>query len=370
MNDVFSFADELGPLKIIHVHEPSIKLKAVLVVDNVAKGPSIGGVRMAPDVTTEECARLARAMTFKNAAAGLPHGGGKAILVGDPKMPKEQKEILIRGLACALKEVEQYIFAPDMGTNEECMAWVKDEIGRAVGLPREIGGIPLDEIGATGWGLSNVVDVALEFSNFKIKDARFVVQGFGAVGKNVSNFLTEDGAIAVAVSDSTGTIYNPSGLNIKELIALKEDGKSVTDYPDGEVRDCDAIIDIECDIWIPAARPDVIHEDNVHRLNTKMVVEGANIPVTHAAKKILHEKGILCVPDFIANAGGVICAAMEYQGSSQSAALATIEEKLRRNTREVLETAKRDQILPREAAIAMARKRIDKAMSFRRWNIF
>jgi glutamate dehydrogenase (NAD(P)+) len=102
MNDVFSLADELGPLKVIHVHEPSIGLKGVLVVDNVAKGPSIGGLRMAPDVTTEECARLARAMTFKNAAAGLPHGGGKAVLVGDPKMPKQEKQILIRGFANAI----------------------------------------------------------------------------------------------------------------------------------------------------------------------------------------------------------------------------------------------------------------------------
>ena len=370
MNDIFSLADELGPLKVIHVQEPAIGLKGVLVVDNVAKGPSIGGVRMAADVTTEECARLARAMTFKNAAAGLPHGGGKAILVGDPKMPKGEKEILIRGLASSLQEVEQYIFAPDMGTDEECMAWVKDEIGRVVGLPREVGGIPLDEIGATGWGLSHVVDVALEFCDFNIKGSRFAVQGFGAVGKNVSKFLSQDGAIAVAVSDTTGTIHNPDGLDIDKLIALKEAGRSVIDYDDGEKLGPEAIIDIECDIWIPAARPDVIHEDNVHRLNTRMVVEGANIPITHAAEKILHDKGILCIPDFIANAGGVICAAMEYQGASQAAAFATIEEKLRRNTREVLQTTKREKILPREASLNMARKRIDKAMSFRRWNLF
>ncbi|MGD9389624.1 MAG: Glu/Leu/Phe/Val dehydrogenase [Thioalkalispiraceae bacterium] len=370
MTDVFSLADELGPLKVIHVHEPSIGLKGVLVVDNVAKGPSIGGVRMAADVTTEECARLARAMTFKNAAAGLPHGGGKAVLIGDPKMPKPQKEILIRGLACALREVEQYIFAPDMGTDEECMAWVKDEIDRVVALPREVGGIPLDEIGATGWGLSHVADVAQQFCKLDIKGARFVVQGFGAVGKHVTHFLSQDGAIPVAVSDSQGTIYNPHGLDVASLIALKDEGKSVIDYPDGEVRDCDAIIDIECDIWIPAARPDVINEDNVHRLNTRMLVEGANIPVTYEAEKIMHRKGILCVPDFIANAGGVICAAMEYQGASQSAAFAAIEEKLRRNTREVLDTAQRDQILPRDASLQMARKRVNKAMSFRRWTIF
>ena len=370
MDNIFSFADELGPLKVIHVHEPSIGLKGVLVVDNVAKGPSIGGVRMATDVTAEECARLARAMTFKNAAAGLPHGGGKAVLVGDPKMPIQQKETLIRGFACALKEVEQYIFAPDMGTNEECMAWVKDEIDRVVALPREVGGIPLDEIGATGWGLSHVVDEALKFCDFNIQGARIAVQGFGAVGKHVTNFLTQQGAIPVAVSDSMGTIYNPGGLDVQKLIAIKQQGKSVITYADGEQRDCGAIVDVECDIWIPAARPDVINEDNVHRLNARLVVEGANIPITHGAEKILHDRGILCVPDFIANAGGVICAAMEYQGANQSAALATIEEKLRRNTVEVLQTAKHDEILPRDAAMAMARKRIDRAMSFRRWHLF
>jgi len=370
MDDIFAMADELGPFKVIHVHEPSIGLKGVLVVDNVAKGPSIGGIRMAPDVTVEECARLARAMTFKNAAAGLPHGGGKAVLVGDPKMPKKQKQTLIRGLACALKEVEQYIFAPDMGTDEECMAWIKDEVDRVVGLPREVGGIPLDEIGATGWGLSHVVDVAQHFCQVETQGARFAVQGFGAVGKHVTRFLTQNGAIPIAVSDSVGTIYNPDGLDIEELEKLKAEGKSVADYADGERLDREAIIDIECDIWIPAARPDVIHEDNVHRLKTKLVVEGANIPITHGAEKMLYEKGILCVPDFIANAGGVICAAMEYRGSSQFAAFAAIEEKLRRNTSEVLETAQREHILPREAAMAMARKRIDKAMSFRRWNLF
>ena len=370
MDDVFKLADDLGPLKVIHVHEPGSGLKGVLVVDNVARGPSVGGVRMAPDVTTEECARLARAMTFKNAAADLPHGGGKAVLVGDPKMPREQKQVLIRGFCNALREVEQYIFAPDMGTDEECMAWVKDEIDRVVGLPRELGGIPLDEIGATGFGLRHAVEVAQEFSGIDIGGARFVIQGFGAVGRHAAKFLTDAGAVAVAVSDSKGTICNPDGLDIDRLLAFKAEGKSVTEYDEGERRDGDAIVDIDCDIWIPAARPDVIHEGNVNRLSTRMVVQGANIPVTYAAEKILHERGILNVPDFIANAGGVICAAAEYQGSSETAAFGAIEEKLRRNTREVLETARREKILPRDAALAMARGRVEKAMRHRRWHIF
>ena len=278
MGEIFDYVDDLGPTKVIHIHEPTHGLKAVLVVDNVAAGPSIGGLRMAPDVSTRECARLARTMTLKNAAAGLPHGGGKSVLFGDPKMPGEEKERLIRGMACALADIEEYIFGPDMGTDEECMAWVKDEIGRSVGLPREIGGIPLDEIGATGWGLSHVVEVALEHCDFELEGASIVVQGFGAVGKHTARFLTDKGAILVGVADSRGTIHNPDGLDLDELIALKAEGRSVIDYTHAQKMKRDEVIDIPCDIWIPAARPDVVHEDNVQRLNTRLVVQGANDP--------------------------------------------------------------------------------------------
>ena len=153
MEDMFKFADQLGPQKIVHIYEPRIGLKAIVVVDNTAAGPAIGGTRMAPDVSVEECFRLARAMTFKNAAAGLPHGGAKSVIFGDPLMPADQKERHVRAFAAAIRNIHEYIPGPDMGTNEVAMAWVKDEIGRSVGLPRELGGIPLDEIGATGFGL-------------------------------------------------------------------------------------------------------------------------------------------------------------------------------------------------------------------------
>ncbi|WP_244603613.1 Glu/Leu/Phe/Val dehydrogenase [Methanococcoides sp. AM1] len=368
--DIFRFADELGPSKIIHIYEPSVGLKAVLVVDNVAAGPSIGGVRMAPDVSTEECFRLARAMTLKNAAAGLPYGGGKAVVYGDPKMAPEKKVELMRALASSLREIKEYIFAPDMGTDEDCMASVKDENGRAVGLPRVIGGIPLDEIGATGWGLRHSTEVALEFCDFQLEGARIVVQGFGAVGKNAARFLTEKGALVVAVADSLGTIYNPAGLDVDVLIALKEAGGSVMDYPGGKKLERDAVIDIDCDIWIPAARQDVLNENNVHRLRTKLVVEGANIPITPGAEKYLHEKGVICVPDFIANAGGVICAATEYEGASECAALQAIEEKVRANTRLVLKESASKGVLPREAAVDLALQRVRKAMGYRRWSLF
>lgn len=370
MNDIFDFADELGPAKVIHIYEPSIHLKAILVVDNIARGPSVGGIRMAEDVSLEECRRLARAMTFKNAAADLPHGGGKMVLYGDPKMPKSQKEQLLRGMCSLLRNEETYIFAPDMGTDEECMAWIKDEVGRVVGLPRELGGIPLDEIGATGWGLSHVTDAALDHCDFNLQGARIVVQGFGAVGKHAARFLTERGAVLVATADSKGTIHNSDGLDVDQLVELKQQGRSVADFSNATKLDSDRLIDVECDIWIPAARPDVIHAGNVDRLNTRLIVQGANIPITHEAEKTLHKKGILCVPDFIANAGGVICAAMEYQGASETAVFQTIEEKLRRNTVAVLQRSMQENVLPRQAAIEMATERVKKAMSYRRFSLF
>ncbi|WP_260293023.1 Glu/Leu/Phe/Val family dehydrogenase [Sedimenticola hydrogenitrophicus] len=371
MSEAFDQVDELGPAKIIHVYEPTHQLKAILVVDNVACGPAIGGLRMAPDVSTRECARLARAMTLKNAAAGLDHGGAKSVLFGDPKMPREQKEPLIRAFACAVRGNEEYIFGPDMGTDESCMAWVRDELGgRAVGLPRALGGIPLDELGATAWGLSSAVDAALEHVDFRLDGARLVIQGFGSVGLHAARFLLEKGAVLVAAADSRGATYHPDGLDLDELIRLKGEGASVASYPKGEKLARDAVVGIACDIWIPAARPDVVHAGNVGLMDTRLVVQGANIPFTSEAETALHQRGVLVIPDFIANAGGVICGAMEYRHMSQKMAFEAIAEKVSSNTAGVLERSAREKIPPREAAVAMAGERVRRAMQTRRWSIF
>ena len=367
--DPFDLADDLGPAKVIHVHEPALGLKGLLVVDNVAGGPAIGGLRMAADVSLEECFRLARAMTMKNAAAGLAHGGGKSVLWGDPRMPTDRKEALIRAFAHAVRNEADYLFGPDMGTNETCMAWVQDEIGRAVGLPAARGGIPLDEIGATGWGLRQAAEVAVRYCGLSLKGARVAIQGFGAVGKHAARSLAQEGAVLVAASDSKGTIVEPAGIDVQALIDLKAQGQPAIDYPKGSRQAVDAVIDVECDIWIPAARPDVLRVDNAQRLQTKLMLQGANIPCTADAEKVLHERGILIVPDFIANAGGVICAAMEYRGATQSAALDAIAEKICANTEAVLSQVKARQMLPREAAVALAAQRVQDAMRTRRFSI-
>jgi glutamate dehydrogenase (NAD(P)+) len=367
MQGLFRFADVFGPARIIHIHRASVGLKAILVVDNAACGATIGGVRMAPDVSVEECFRLARAMTWKNAAAGLPLGGGKSVIFGDPRMPAAQKEQIIRAFAGAIRDIIDYIPGPDMGTDEQCMGWVKDETGRAVGLPSAVGGIPLDEIGATGFGLAACVDVAREFIGLDLKGARVAVQGFGAVGKHAARFLAEQGCVLVAASDSKGTLANPSGLDIGALIALKEAGHSLREHDKGSKLAADAIVDVDCDIWIPAARPDVLRADNVARLRAKLVPQGANIPCTAEAERALHERGVLVVPDFIANAGGVICASIEYRGGTQRAAFDYIDERIRANTRAVLEESRRAKTVPRAAALALAERRVREAMQTRRW---
>jgi glutamate dehydrogenase/leucine dehydrogenase len=347
------------------VREPRTRLEAVVVVDNVACGPAIGGVRMALDVTVDEVIRLARAMTYKNAAAGLPHGGGKSGIAADPACEPEDKERLVRAFARKIRELTEYIPGPDMGTNETCMAWVKDEIGRSVGLPRVLGGIPLDKIGATGFGLAVATEVAAAEAKLPLDGARIAVEGFGAVGQHAARFLTRRGARLVAVSDSRGAIHNPAGLDVDALIAHKRTGSAVSAFPHGRPIDRDDLVGVECEIWIPAARPDTLTADNVTRLQAKLILQGANIPATEAAEEWMHAHGVLSVPDIVANAGGVICAAVEYHGGTESQALAAIEERIRLNTQETLDRARAGNLLPRQAAIQMARVRIEEAMRYR-----
>lgn len=321
---------------------------------------------MAPDVTVAEVARLARAMTLKNLLAGLPHGGGKAGIVGDPAMPPAAKQQLLRAFARAIASLAEYIPGPDMGTDETCMAWIHDEIGRAVGLPEVLGGIPLDKVGATGLGLAASAEAAQEAGYLRLRGARVAVQGFGAVGRHAARFLAERGAILIAASDSRGATLNRDGLDPDRLAAFAATGASVGDFPDGVGIPRDDLLWLDCDIPLPAARPDVLTAQTARRVSARVVLQGANIPATRAAEQLLHDREILCVPDVVANAGGVICAAVEHRGGTRAQAFALIQEKLRANTAEVLTAAKEAGIMPREAADAIARERLAEAQRYRR----
>ncbi len=364
---MFSFSDEFGPAKVVHITERRTGLRAIVVIDNVAAGAAIGGLRMSNEVTTEVCVRLARAMTLKNAMAGLPHGGAKSGIVADPKMAEGDKEGLVRAFANAIRDLTDYIPGPDMGTDETAMAWVQDEIGRAVGLPSALGGLPLDQLGATGYGVAAAAEVAAKRMAFDLDGARLVVQGYGNVGRPAARFLAERGCVLVAVADSRGAIADPHGLDLDTLEELKAAHASVVDYP-AQRLDHEDLIGVDCDIWIPSAGPDVLRDDNVDRLRAALVVQGANIAATSTAEDSLHARGVVCIPDFVANAGGVICGAVEYAGGTRRQAFETIDEQIRANTDMVLERAANHDESPRQSALALAGDRVRAAMATRRWH--
>ncbi|MRR37100.1 Glu/Leu/Phe/Val dehydrogenase [bacterium] len=362
MNEII--CDDIGPARVIHLYSPRERFRAVLVVDNTALGPAIGGVRVSPRVTADEVWRLARTMTLKNSLAGLPHGGAKAGIMADPQAVMD-KERCFRVFARMIKDCVDYIPGPDMGCDETAMAWIHDETGRAVGLPEEIGGLPLDKLGATGFGLAESAEVAAPLAGIELKGARVAIQGFGSVGKAAARFLCAKGAILVAASDSRGGIHDPDGIDPEALATAKDESGSVGGFGKGRRIPADELFGVACDILIPAATPDVIHRGNVGVVTAALILQGANIPVTAEAEEELHRRRVLIVPDFIANAGGVIMAAMEYAGRSEQEAFTAIGERISKNTRLILAKAAAEGSLPRVAAVALALERVRRAMAYR-----
>ncbi len=171
-----------------------------------------------------------------------------------------------------------------MGTDETAMALIHNEIGRSVGLPRVLGGIPLDELGATGFGLAHCAEVAAEFADIKLSGATLAIEGFGNVGRHAARFLAERGVKLVAASDSGGTIYEPRGIDVEMLIDVKNKTGSVTGFQSGERLTQAALFSLPCDILIPAARPDSIRADNVSEIKARLVLQGANIPATERGR--------------------------------------------------------------------------------------
>lgn len=360
------FADEFGPEKIIEVYDSKVGLKGVVVIDNTALGSGKGGIRMTPTVTVEEVFRLARTMTWKCSIAGLPFGGAKSGIVFDPKVhsPEEKKKLMI-AFGRALRHIapKLYIAAPDVNTGEEEMRWFVEGNGSlksCTGKPKDLGGLP-HELGSTGFGVALATFEACKFARLDINGASVAIEGFGNVGSLAAKFLSEKGAKIVAVSDSKGVIYNTDGIDFQKLSDVKKNTGSVVNYTPGKVLPNKEIFELPVDILIPAALPDVINKDNVDKVKAKILVEAANIPTTPEMEDVLYRKGILVVPDFVANAGGVISSYAEYRGYDESRMFKLIEKKIPKNVKTVLRRAKLLKIKPRDAAFQIAEERVKNA---------
>ena len=372
--DVLALMDEWGPEKVVCVSDRRSGMRGVLVLDNTARGMGKGGTRMSPTLTVREVARLARTMTWKWAAVDLFHGGAKAGILGDPHA--SGKEGVLRAFARALRnEVPaEYVFGLDMGLTEQDAAILLDELGdrgAAVGLPRALGGLPYDELGVTGFGVAEAADAAATESGWRLAGSSVAIQGFGAVGEAAARRFVELGATVVAVSTAVGAVHDPDGLDVARLSRLRADlgDGCVREY--GGVQPADTALSVPADVLVPAAREDVIDDGIALATSARLVVEGANLPTTSGAREILAKRGIPVVPDFIANAGGIVAAAhsMDKRYSpfpvDPGDVYTMISTKLRANASAVLAEAERTGDTPHAAAHRLARERVLAAMRLR-----
>jgi glutamate dehydrogenase (NAD(P)+) len=291
---------------------------------NITLGPAKGGIRYHPGVTLDEVTTLAAWMTWKCAVAGIPFGGGKGGIICDPtKMSPREIEALTRRYIAEINDLigpDKDIPAPDVNTNEQTMAWVMDtysmHVGTTVtsvvtGKPVEMGG-SLGRREATGRGVMIVTREAVRHLDREIIGATVAVQGFGNVGSVSASLLQRIGAKVVGITDWKGGVYNPDGLDVAKLIEWTAAHGTVAGFPQADPLAGDQLFNLDVDILIPAALENQITKDNAPSIKAKIVVEGANGPTTPEANRQLHDRGVLVVPDILANAGGVTASYFEW----------------------------------------------------------
>lgn len=365
--------DSTGPEYAVRVYDPKIGMEGFLVIDNTARGLGKGGIRMTSSVSMEEVFRLARTMTWKNALADIPFGGAKGGIVwkgGDEKL----KKAFVQSFARAVKPFipTKYIAGPDVNTTEKEMRWIAEALGNwqaSTGKPAKFCkgkkcGLP-HELGSTGFGVAHATKVAAESVGMDIRGATVAIHGFGNVGTFAWEFLTEMGAKVIALANSKGGIHEPNGFDAKKLKAIIRKHGQVQEYPGKQISTQD-FWKLPVDILIPASVTDVITDANKKDIKAKIIVEGANIPMTESIEEEFHSRGVVVVPDFVANSGGVISSYAEYSGYSPEKMFKMVEEKVVKATKIVMGESKKTGKSPRKVAMAHAMKIVETAQKKRK----
>ena len=350
---------------------------------NFARGPAKGGIRYHPGVTLDEVTALAFWMTWKCAVVDLPFGGAKGGVTCDPgELSAGEIERITRRYAAELVEVvgpDKDVPAPDVGTTPQIMAWFMDTYsmhmrvstpGVVTGKPLEIGG-SAGRVEATGRGVSLVAFEELQHLGIAPAAARVVVQGFGNVGSVAAKMFAARGCKVIGISDISGGYVNPNGIDVGGAIAYVQEHHSLQGYLGGEHVTNDALLEVECDLLVPAALEKVLTGENAERVRAKLIVEGANGPTTPQADHVFQRKGIVVVPDILGNAGGVIVSYFEWVQDRQgyfwkeSEVNERLEELLLTNFRKVREVALERKIPYRTAAYMVAIDRVTSTMKMR-----
>lgn len=359
--------------------------RAFVVRHSIAMGPAKGGIRMRPTVSLDDVAGLAMEMTWKCALIGVPFGGGKSGIVADPeKLSAYDKETLIRSFARnAVRHISPlvYVPAPDMGTNERDMGYIKDTIswsaGHATtpgcyvtGKPVILGGIP-GRRDATGRGVTACVVESLAQMGRKVEGATAVVQGFGNVGSVTAKALSEHGVRILGVGDLHGAVYNEQGLNLAALEAHVAKNGTVRGFSEASAIGTGELLELPCDVLVPAAAENQITRENAPRISTRLIAEGANGPTTPEADEILADRGVSVIPDILCNAGGVFVSYLEYTQETQQEQMTESEVRTRLQQRmgerfhQVRLLAQQRKISMREAAMLLAVKTVAHALEVR-----
>ena len=310
----------------VHMDDGSVQVfTGYRVQHSLFRGPSKGGIRYHPAVDLDEVRALAMWMTWKCAVVDIPYGGAKGGVTVDPgALSQRELEGLTRRFASEISIVigpEKDIPAPDVGTNEQVMAWIMDTIsmhqgysipGVVTGKPVGIGGT-VGRREATGRGVSIVVREAMKAQGRPLAGVTVAVQGFGNVGTYAAGLLSEMGCLVVGVSDSSGGFANPRGLNVPDVLRFKQGGGRLADYPgEGERISGGDVVELPCDVLVPAALEGQLSAANADRVRASLVAEGANGPTTPEADAILFDRGVTVIPDILANAGGVTVSYFEW----------------------------------------------------------
>jgi glutamate dehydrogenase (NAD(P)+) len=348
------------------------------VQHNTARGPMKGGLRYHPAMDEDHAAALANLMTWKTAVVDVPFGGAKGGIDCDPRsMPERDVYQLTTSFVEQMKEVigpTTDIPAPDVNTNAKVMGWIMHEYSKYAGFsPGVVTGKPLDLFGsegrdaATGRGVMDVLGAALEEKGKGFSDVTVAVQGFGNVGSNAALLIAEQGAKIIAVADHTGGVANEKGLDVPALDAWVDEHGGVKGFAGGEAFDNTEIITWDADVLVPAALEASIHKDNAAEVKASIIVEGANAPTTPEADEILNEKGVLIIPDILANAGGVTVSYFEWAQNIQQfrwdeeRVNAELDKKMSQAFSSVREVATEFDVDMRTAAFVLAIRRVGKA---------
>jgi glutamate dehydrogenase (NAD(P)+) len=350
---------------------------------NPARGPAKGGIRYHPEVTLDETRALAMWMTWKCAVVNIPYSGAKGGVVCDPKrLSIHELENLTRRYITEISIMvgpESDIPAPDIGTNPQVMAWIMDTYSMHKGytVPAVVTGKPVaiggseGRLEATGRGVTVVAHEAAKMLGFGLEGARVVIQGFGNVGSATAKLMHQAGAKVVAISDARGGIYNPNGLDIPSLLHCAGRDGCIQAYRDADHLTNKELLELPCDILVPAAIHGVITSENAHNIRARIIVEAANGPVTPDADRILQDNGVLVVPDILANAGGVVVSYFEWVQDLQAffweeeEVNARLEKVMRRSFEHVRQVAEKNKVDLRMGAYIIGVQRVAEATTIR-----